>query len=157
MRAPDPVAFSIGGLDIMWYGVLIGLGFLLAIAISYYRAPRHGIERDYVIDFTIFMIPASIIGMQARRGLFRQRFRKRYSRTYPGMPLWMRGGTVPAGEAGACGGRCLPGRRHGFQGNFALLKHIPGPGMNRAAFFRVLSLPLIYAIKKHLLLTFLMG
>ncbi len=70
MRAPDPVAFSIGGLDIMWYGVLIGLGFLLAIAISYYRAPRHGIERDYVIDFTIFMIPASIIGARAYYVIF---------------------------------------------------------------------------------------
>ena len=35
MVAPDPVAFSIFGFDVMWYGVLIGIGIILACSILY--------------------------------------------------------------------------------------------------------------------------
>jgi len=62
MRAPDPVAFTLFGIDVMWYGLLIGLGFVLAILISYKRAPRHGIESEHVLDFAICLIPMSVIG-----------------------------------------------------------------------------------------------
>ena len=62
MTAPDPVAFSIFGLDIMWYGTLIGVGFMLAVAISYYRAPKYNIEPDFILTLTIWTIPAAIIG-----------------------------------------------------------------------------------------------
>ena len=33
MVAPDPVAFSIFGFDVMWYGALIGIGIILACSI----------------------------------------------------------------------------------------------------------------------------
>ena len=62
MRAPDPVAFNIFGIDIMWYGLLIGLGFLLAITISYYRAPKYNIDRDFILTLTIWIIPSAIVG-----------------------------------------------------------------------------------------------
>ena len=62
MHSPDPVAFSIFGFDVRWYGILIGIGFVLAILISYKRAPGFGIKEDYVLDFAIFLIPFSIIG-----------------------------------------------------------------------------------------------
>ena len=42
---PNPIAFSIFGIDIRWYGVLIATGMILAAVITYVRAPRHGIER----------------------------------------------------------------------------------------------------------------
>ena len=59
MIAPDPVLFTVFGIDIMWYGALIGTGFLLAIAISYYRAPKFGIDRDFVRTLTIWIIPSA--------------------------------------------------------------------------------------------------
>lgn len=65
MRAPDPVAFTLFGMDIMWYGILIGTGFVLAIIICYKRAPKHGIQSDHILDFAIFLIPASIVGARA--------------------------------------------------------------------------------------------
>ena len=34
MTAPDPIAFTIMGLQIRWYGILIATGFVLAILIS---------------------------------------------------------------------------------------------------------------------------
>ncbi len=62
MKAPDPVAFTLFGLDIRWYGILIGLGFILAIILCYKRAPKHGIESEHILDFAVWMIPFSIIG-----------------------------------------------------------------------------------------------
>lgn len=70
MRAPDPVAFTLFGIDIMWYGVLIGLGFFLAIALCYIRAPKHGIKSEHILDFAVFLIPASIIGARAYYVIF---------------------------------------------------------------------------------------
>lgn len=70
MRAPDPIAFTLFGMDVRWYGLLIGLGFLLAILLSYKRAPRYGIQEDHVLDFAIFMIPAAVIGARAYYVLF---------------------------------------------------------------------------------------
>lgn len=70
MRAPDPVAFTLFGLDIRWYGILIGLGFVIAILLSYKRAPKYGIQSDYILDFAICLIPAAIIGARAYYVIF---------------------------------------------------------------------------------------
>ena len=70
MSAPNPVAFTIFGIDIMWYGILIGFGFLLAIILSYKRAPKHGIDSEHILDFAIFMIPAAIVGARAYYVIF---------------------------------------------------------------------------------------
>ncbi|MBR3785185.1 MAG: prolipoprotein diacylglyceryl transferase [Firmicutes bacterium] len=70
MRAPDPIAFTLFGMDVRWYGLLIGTGFLLAILLSYKRAPKYGIKEDHVLDFALFMIPAAIIGARAYYVIF---------------------------------------------------------------------------------------
>lgn len=65
MRAPDPVAFTIFGLDVMWYGLLIGIGFMLATAICYMRAKSHEIEPDFILDLVIWMVPTAVVGARA--------------------------------------------------------------------------------------------
>ncbi|MFC2661885.1 MAG: prolipoprotein diacylglyceryl transferase family protein, partial [Eubacterium sp.] len=65
MTAPDPIAFTIFGVSIRWYGILIATGFLLAILISCRRAPLHGLKSDNVLDLAIWMIPMAIIGARA--------------------------------------------------------------------------------------------
>lgn len=62
MISPGRVAFNIGGIDIMWYGLLIGFAFLLALVISYYRAPKLGIKKDHVLDIALVIFPCAIIG-----------------------------------------------------------------------------------------------
>jgi len=59
---PNPVAFSLFGLDIMWYGVLIGAGMLIGATLMYKRAPRYGIRQDRIIDILIISIPLGIVG-----------------------------------------------------------------------------------------------
>ena len=58
----DRVAVELFGLPIYWYGVIIAVGFLLAVAVCYRLAPRFGLEPDDVIDLLFFAVPLSIIG-----------------------------------------------------------------------------------------------
>ena len=62
MKAPDPVAFTILGAEIRWYGILIAIAFMVAILIASRRAPKFGIESDTVLDFALWLMPLSIIG-----------------------------------------------------------------------------------------------
>ena len=70
MPVPNPVAFSIFGLDIMWYAILIVSGMIIATAICCYRAPSHGLTSDQVLSFVVICIPAAIIGARAYYVLF---------------------------------------------------------------------------------------
>lgn len=70
MTAPNPVAFTIAGLDIRWYGILISLGVVLAVIISYIRTPKHGIEQENVLDAAIWLLPFGIIGARAYYVIF---------------------------------------------------------------------------------------
>ena len=62
MGHPDPIAFTIFGIDIRWYGILIAFGMLLAVYLSCKRAPRHGITDEDVLDIAIWMLPIGVIG-----------------------------------------------------------------------------------------------
>lgn len=70
MTHPDPIAFSIGNLDVRWYGIMLALGTMVAVVISCKRAPRHGLTDDDVLDALIWMLPAGIIGARLYYVLF---------------------------------------------------------------------------------------
>ncbi len=63
----DPIAFTIGRLTIRWYGVFTALGFVAAYLLMLWRAPRHGISRDRISDFTFL---AMVAGLVCARGLY---------------------------------------------------------------------------------------
>lgn len=71
MKAPNPVAFTVMGIDVKWYGILIALGFMLAIYISYKRANNFSIKPDNILDFAIILIPVSVIGARLYYVAFR--------------------------------------------------------------------------------------
>lgn len=62
MPTPDPVAFSVFGIDIMWYAVLITSGMIIATIICCRRAPKHDLTSDQILNFVIICIPLAIIG-----------------------------------------------------------------------------------------------
>ncbi len=62
MPIPNPVAFSIFGIDVMWYGILITVGIVTATFISCKRAPRHGLDPDRILDFVLICVPMGIVG-----------------------------------------------------------------------------------------------
>ena len=55
-------AFSIGSLNVQWYGIIIAVGFALAVFYCLRRAPKFGILQDNLIDMTLIATPAAIIG-----------------------------------------------------------------------------------------------
>ncbi len=55
------VAFSLGGFEVYWYGIIIALGFLLALLYGYKNADRYGIDKDRMIDVVIVGLVGAII------------------------------------------------------------------------------------------------
>ncbi|HHX77269.1 MAG TPA: prolipoprotein diacylglyceryl transferase [Firmicutes bacterium] len=58
----DPVAFSIGPIDIYWYGILISTGVLAATFLAVREAQRQGINEDYPILFLFWALPLGLLG-----------------------------------------------------------------------------------------------
>ncbi len=61
----NPVAFSVFGREVRWYGLIICIGIILAVANTVRGAKREGICTDDVLDYAIFTIPLAIIGARA--------------------------------------------------------------------------------------------
>lgn len=66
----DPVAFSVFGIDIMWYGVLISTGVLLGVLVALRECKRVGFKEEDLLDFLLFAIPSGIIGARAYYVIF---------------------------------------------------------------------------------------
>ncbi len=58
----NPVAFTIFGVDVYWYGILIALAVLVGTVIGLQAAKRKGIEEETLLDLLLYAIPISIIG-----------------------------------------------------------------------------------------------
>ena len=58
---PSPVAFTVLGKDIYWYGIIIAGGFLLAVLYMLYRAKTFGITQDDVLDLVLWAVPIGVI------------------------------------------------------------------------------------------------
>ena len=63
-------AFSLFGLDIKWYGVIITVGMILAFFIARNRAKYEGILEDDIYDITLFCIIFGVIGARLYYVLF---------------------------------------------------------------------------------------
>lgn len=60
--AQDPrVAFSIGGLTVQWYGLLIVLGMLLGLLYACWQAKKIGISSDDAVELFLWLIPLAIV------------------------------------------------------------------------------------------------
>ena len=56
------VAFNLFGHNIYWYGVIIAVGFLLAVTYGLWRAPRFSMDPDVIIDAIFVVVPVAIVG-----------------------------------------------------------------------------------------------
>ena len=69
----NPVAFTIpigNGWDVYWYGIIIALGFLLAIIYGYKNASRFNIDIDKMLDIILVATPCAILGARTYYVLF---------------------------------------------------------------------------------------
>ena len=61
MFCPNPVAFTVFGHDIYWYGILISLAVVIAVVMVYMQAKKKGIDPDSMLDYALLTIPVSIV------------------------------------------------------------------------------------------------
>ena len=53
--------FGIEGFNIAWYGVIFGVGMVLAVCVAAFRAKRAGYKTDLILDFVLFAVPIAIV------------------------------------------------------------------------------------------------
>ena len=58
---PSPVAFTVAGKDIYWYGIIIAAGFVLAVLYAMKRASQFGLTEDHILDMLFAAVPAAIV------------------------------------------------------------------------------------------------
>ena len=64
-QSPGRVAFSIGSLDIMWYGICVAIGILAGFYFIYKRAPLyHNIDQDRAFNFLVLILIAGLVGLR---------------------------------------------------------------------------------------------
>ncbi|MDD4725565.1 MAG: prolipoprotein diacylglyceryl transferase [Tissierellia bacterium] len=66
----DPIAFTIFGLEVRWYGILIASAVVIGTILAIKEAKRKGISEDTILDLLLFVLPAAIIGARLHYVLF---------------------------------------------------------------------------------------
>lgn len=66
----NPIAFSIFGLDVRWYGILIATGMVIGIIIAKYNCKFREVNYDVLFDAILICFPFSIIGARLYYVLF---------------------------------------------------------------------------------------
>ncbi|MFJ7935511.1 prolipoprotein diacylglyceryl transferase [Sporosarcina sp. NPDC096371] len=61
LLAINPVAFSLGPIEVRWYGILIALGIVLAFIVVQKEMVKRGMHPDFLTDLLIWAVPISII------------------------------------------------------------------------------------------------
>lgn len=67
---PSRVAFTVFGKDIYWYGLIIAVGFILAVAYGMTRAKTVGLTDDDILDMLFAAVPTAIICARAYYCIF---------------------------------------------------------------------------------------
>jgi phosphatidylglycerol---prolipoprotein diacylglyceryl transferase len=78
----NPVAFSVFGHDIRWYGIIIAIGLLLAILLAKHHAKREGHDPDSIIDLALVVVPMAVVFARIYYVVFR------WNEVYANQPFW---------------------------------------------------------------------
>ena len=81
----DNVAFNVFGKDVYWYGVIIAVGFILALAFAAYRFKKEGMKTDDLLDIALFSVPIGIIGARLYYVVFNH---TQFSSFYEVIAIW---------------------------------------------------------------------
>lgn len=66
----NPIAFSVFGFEIRWYGIFIALAMLIASTFVLRKGKGIGLSEDDLMDLIIWVLPSAIIGARVYYVLF---------------------------------------------------------------------------------------
>lgn len=75
--------FGIKGLNVAWYGIIIGVGLLAGVTVAVYRAKKRGFKADLVYDYTLWAMPAAVIGARLYYVIFKWDYYKEHLNKIP--------------------------------------------------------------------------
>ena len=71
VAAIDPIAVSLGPIDVRWYGVIIVTGIILAFLLGQREMVRRGFDEDFLTDMLLWAVPLSILGARIYYVIFK--------------------------------------------------------------------------------------
>lgn len=74
----DPIAFTIFGIPIYWYGIILTSGILLGLCMSMYISKKEGVSTDLIFDFLLYDIVFAIIGARTYFVIFNWSYYKEH-------------------------------------------------------------------------------
>ncbi len=66
----NPIAFTLFGIEVRWYGLLIATGMFLAAALLLQLGKRKGYAENDLLDLVLWVIPSAIVGARLYYVLF---------------------------------------------------------------------------------------
>lgn len=69
-NAINPIAIQIGEFSVAWYGVIIGVGIILAMYLASKEGDRKGMPPDFILDLAFWTVPIAILGARLYYVLF---------------------------------------------------------------------------------------
>lgn len=66
----DPIAFSIAGFEIRWYGIFIALAMVIASTYVLKKGKGMGLSEDHLMDLILWVLPSAVIGARIYYVLF---------------------------------------------------------------------------------------
>lgn len=58
----NPIAFSIGALEVHWYGLILGTGALMGLLFAIWEGKRFKVPQEFFMDLLLFGVPSAIVG-----------------------------------------------------------------------------------------------
>lgn len=70
----NPIAFSLGPIEVHWYGVIIGFGLALALFLAIREGDRRSLPKDTFADLMLWAIPIAIISARIYYVIFEWKY-----------------------------------------------------------------------------------
>ena len=74
----NPIAFQIGNFAITKYSLCILTAFVLGYILALFEAKKHGISKESITDFLVYLVPIVIVGARLYYVLFEFKFYKNH-------------------------------------------------------------------------------
>ena len=66
----DPTAFTVFGIDIQWYAIIITSAMIIGVLFSIRDGEKQGFVGDHLLDLMLVALPMAIIGARAYYVIF---------------------------------------------------------------------------------------
>ena len=71
LGAIDPIAISIGPIEVRWYGVIIAFGIVLAFLVAQREMVKRNFHPEFLTDLLIWAVPLAILGARLYYVIFK--------------------------------------------------------------------------------------